>query len=167
MEILLTPRLLLRPFTMDDAPLLLELNSDPEVQRYTGDIVMTEISEAEARIAMYLNWMETVQMARLGVFLRETNEFIGWCGLIPQHGEVDLGYRFMVRYWGKGYGTEAAKAVLEWAWRTLPLSYIIGRAEGDNVASCKILEKIGMSYEGDGIDERDGVPFRRYVIHRP
>lgn len=152
---------------MADAPLLLALNSDPEVQRYTGDIVMETLAQAQERIQMYLRWMETERMARLAVFLRENDEFLGWCGLIPQTEEIDLGYRFMVRHWGKGYATEAASAVLNWAWQDLAMPYIIGRAEPENIASCRILEKIGMTYERDDLNPADGKIIRRYVIHRP
>src|SRR6266496_1440561 len=120
-----TDRLLLRTFTDDDTPLLYELNLDPEVTR------------------------------RWAVHLRFGLEFIGWCGLksmpetLPtgrQGNEINLGYRFMRKFWGKGYATEAAFACIQYGFTGLDLQQIIGRALTGNLASIKVFEKCGMKF---------------------
>jgi RimJ/RimL family protein N-acetyltransferase len=69
-------------------------------------------------------------------------EFLGWCGLkyLFETNEVDLGYRFMKKFWGKGYATEAALACIEYGFATLNLHQIVGRALPGNLASIKVLE---------------------------
>jgi RimJ/RimL family protein N-acetyltransferase len=75
-------------------------------------------------------------------------EFIGWCGLkyLPETNEVDLGYRFMKKFWGNGYATEAALACIEYGFTRLNLRLVVGRALPANLASIKVLEKCGMKY---------------------
>jgi len=75
--------------------------------------------------------------------------FIGWCGLKydPAANEYDLGYRFIQNYWGKGYATEAARGVLEYCREHLTGKRIVGKALIENVASIRVLEKIGMQFE--------------------
>ena len=73
---------------------------------------------------------------------------MGWCGLkyLSETNEVDLGYRFMKKFWDKGYATEAALACIEYGFNRLNLQRIVGRALPGNLASIKVLEKCGMKY---------------------
>ncbi len=84
------------------------------------------------------------------VVLKETNESIGWYGLknqLEDLGIIDLGYRFMKKYWGNGYATEAAKVCLDWGFREAGMNEIIGRVAIGNAASDRVLEKLGFSFE--------------------
>ena len=107
--ILETPRLILREFDISDAENLFLLNSDPDVIRYTGDVAFKNIDEAKALIENYVPYKRD-GYGRWTVLLKDTNEFIGWGGLrfIEDTKNIDLGYRYMKKYWNKGYGTEAA-----------------------------------------------------------
>src|SRR5690349_2206582 len=138
-----TDRLLLRKFTEDDAPLLYELNLDPEVIRYTHD-PLTDVEHArkvltEVILPQYISY----EHGRWAVQLRPTLEFMGWCGLkyLSETNEVDLGYRFMKKFWGKGYATEAALACINYGFGTLNLPRIVGRALPGNLASIRVLDK--------------------------
>ena len=73
----------------------------------------------------------------------------GLCGLkfIDDLKEVDIGYRFHRKYWGSGYATESAAACLKHGFEKLSLKKIIGRAMKENIASIKVMEKIGMKFE--------------------
>jgi RimJ/RimL family protein N-acetyltransferase len=104
-------------------------------------------------------------LGRWAVHLNDTNEFIGWCGLKhrPEIDEIDLGYRFMKKYWGNGYAYESAKHVLDYGLQTLQLKTITGRAHVDNIASLKVLQKIGMQYVKDEVV--DDCPVKTFVIH--
>ena len=143
-----TDRLLVRKFTEDDAPLLYDLNLDPEVIRYTHD-PLTDVEEArkvleEVILPQYILY----DHGRWAVHLRSGLEFIGWCGLkyLTETNEVDLGYRFKKNFWGNGYAAEAARACIKYGFATLNLQRIVGRALPANLASIKVLEKCGMEY---------------------
>ena len=143
-----TERLLLRTFTENDAALLYELNHDPEVTRYTDD-PMTTLDQAkkvldEVILPQYILYNH----GRWAVHLKPHLEFIGWCGLkfLADRNEVDLGYRFMKKFWGKGYATEAAYACLEYGFKSLNLQLIVGRALPENAGSIRVLEKCGMQF---------------------
>jgi RimJ/RimL family protein N-acetyltransferase len=99
-----TERLLLRTFTILDAPLLFDLNSDPEVTRYTLDLIH-DIEEAKQVLEKtILPQYALYNYGRWAVHIKPHLEFIGWCGLKIIPGiEVDLGYRFKRSAWGKGY----------------------------------------------------------------
>jgi [ribosomal protein S5]-alanine N-acetyltransferase len=91
---------------------------------------------------------------------KDDMEFIGLCGLKyrPETDEIDLGYRLMQKAWGKDYATEAAQASLEHGFNKLNLKLITGRANIENLASIKVLEKAGMDFIGEGI--MDDCPVR-------
>ncbi len=91
-----TPNLTLRPHRILDAPHLFDLNSDPEVMRYTGDSSFANPLEALRLIQdKMVPVFEKYRMGRFAVFLKD-GTYIGWCGLkpFPEQNEVDLGYRF-------------------------------------------------------------------------
>ncbi len=165
---LTTSRLVIKPGTLSDAPELLELNSDPDVIRYTGDHALMNISQAEKLVKERLiPQFDKYQMSRFSVF-RKDGTYLGWCGLVffPETNEVDLGYRFKKKYWGQGYATEASRACLEYGFKTLKLETIIGKSMPDNIASIKVLQKMGMTFKGYVHDPTDPHPFVRYEISR-
>jgi [ribosomal protein S5]-alanine N-acetyltransferase len=146
-----TDRLLLRTFTEDDAPLIYELNLDPEVTRYTHD-PMTDIEQAKkVLVEVILPQYALYNHGRWAVHLKPALEFLGWSGLkyIPDRDEIDLGYRYMKRFWGKGYATEAAYACLQHGFQRLNMQRIVGRALPGNAGSIKVLENCGMQYVGE------------------
>jgi ribosomal-protein-alanine N-acetyltransferase len=142
-----TERLMMRPFHMDDAPGMFELYQDADVMRFTGDVPFTTIADAEAFISGYDQY-EKYQMGRLSVFIKQTGEYIGWCGIkyLADTNEVDLGYRLLKRYRGMGYATEAARASLDDGFKVLGLNRIIGKAMTDNAPSINVFKKLGLTY---------------------
>jgi RimJ/RimL family protein N-acetyltransferase len=76
-------------------------------------------------------------------------------------GEIDLGYRFMKKHWGKGYATEAAQHTLNYGLQELLLKEITACAHVENLASLKVLEKIGMRYVSESII--DDCPVKTYI----
>lgn len=146
-----TDRLLLRTFSKDDVVLLYELNRDPEVTRYTCD-PMFDLAQAEKVLnEVILPQYSLYNYGRWAAHIKSSLEFIGWCGLKcrPERKEIDLGYRFMKKFWGKGYATETAFASLHYGFNKLNLPKIIGRVLPENLASIKVLEKCGMEYLGE------------------
>ncbi len=162
--ILQTDRMLLRTFTIEDAPLIYELNLDPDVVRYTLDPI-SDIDHAKQVLEQsILPQYALYNYGRWAVHIKDGFEFIGWCGLKcrPERNEIDLGYRFMKKAWGKGYATEAAYASIKYGFEKLNLTRIVGRAMPDNTNSIRVLEKCGMIYIGEEIV--DGHPAKTYQI---
>jgi len=161
-----TNRLLLRPFTMDDVEASYQMNLDPEVSRYTGDGGVVDIFEMRNRIKDVIEGdYAKYGFGRFVVEWKETNEFIGFSGLkfLPDYDFVDLGYRFLQRFWGKGIATEAANASLDFAFQELKLNKVHAFAIRENQASTHVIDKLGFSFEKEIVD--DGIKFDQYVIH--
>ncbi len=157
-----TPRLLLRRFTEADAPLILELNSDPEVVKYVHEPTLKTTEQAGQILKDIILPQYENNLGRWAIHIKDNAEFIGWCGLKyrPERDEIDLGYRLMQKAWGKGYATEAARQTLEYGLTVLKLPVISACAHVENLASISVLEKIGMDYIGNSII--DDCPVKTY-----
>jgi [ribosomal protein S5]-alanine N-acetyltransferase len=162
--ILTTPRLTLRQFTIDDAPLIIALNT-PEVLQYVHEALPKNLEDAKRIIAeIILPQYELYQLGRFAIHLKNDNSFVGWCGLkyINEKDEIDLGYRFMQNEWGKGFATEAATACVQFGFKKRNIQTIIGRTHVDNIASQKVLHKIGLSFQHDIVEA--GTLIKNYAI---
>ncbi len=162
-----TERLFLRTFTGFDTELVYELNADPDVTQYTHDPVKDIIHAAEILEKVILPQYTLYNHGRWAVHSKSTLQFLGWCGLKyrPELNETDLGFRFKKETWGKGYATEAALASIKYGFERVGLKQITGRAEIENIASWKVLEKCNMIYVG--IQQVDGYPVKTYEIYNP
>ncbi|MGB1102692.1 MAG: GNAT family N-acetyltransferase [Crocinitomicaceae bacterium] len=162
-----TERLLIRPFTLDDIPASYEMNLDAEVSKYTDDGGVVSLEEMERRIVEdVLGDYNKHGFGRLVVELKAEKKFIGFTGLkyLADLDEVDLGYRFMKKYWGKGYATESGKACLKFGFETLGLDKIIAMVLPENEGSIHVLEKLGFHYDKD--IEEDGEMAKLFVIQK-
>ena len=141
-----TKRLILRELTVADALHFFQLNSNPDVLRYTGDVPFKSISEAGNFLENYREY-ENNGYGRWAVISKDSGVFLGWCGLkLNEENWVDLGYRFFQEEWGKGYATESAAASLDYGFNHLNIKEIIGRSDMRNLASIRVLEKLGMHF---------------------
>ena len=156
-------RLLFRRFTLDDAQLLIDLNSDPEVTRYVHEPPTTQENVSEILRNIIFPQYER-GLGRWAVFLKYSEEFIGWSGLkyVAHNAAIDLGYRFKKEYWGKGFATEAALTCINYAFAHLEVNNIIAKAHRDNIASLKVMQKCGMHFLGEAIEE--GCPVKLYEL---
>jgi RimJ/RimL family protein N-acetyltransferase len=146
-----TARLRLRPFTSADADALFALHSNASVLRYWDAPPWLEPARAGRFLAMCRRMAEEGSGARLAVDRVSDGAFLGWCGLSrwnPDHRSVSLGYCFDEPAWGHGYATEAARALLQWAFEALPLNRVQAEADTRNAASARVLEKLGFVREG-------------------
>jgi len=151
--ILQTPRLILRQITLADAPLILELNSDPEVVKYLHEPTLKNVEHAEDVITNIILPQYKNKLGRWAIHTKDNMDFIGWCGLKyrPETEETDLGYRLVQNAWGRGFATEAAQHCLDHGFTVLGLKVITACAHIENLASIQVLEKIGMDFIGEGI----------------
>ena len=160
--ILETQRLFLREFTIDDAENAYLLNLDEEVIKYTGDKSFINIEEAKKFLANYNDYKKN-GFGRWAVINKTDNDFLGWCGLkySTDVDEVDIGFRLFKKHWNKGYATESAKACIEIGFNKFGITTIVGRARKENIASIRVLEKIGLQfYKPYDFDGNEGVIYK-------
>jgi len=146
-----TDRLRLRPFTDADAEALYALHSNAFVLRYWDGPPWTEPSRAEGFIARCRQLEEEGTGARLAIDGGPDTAFLGWCALTrwnPDYRSAALGYCLGHAAWGHGYATEAAGALLRWAFDALDLNRVQAEADTRNAASARVLEKLGFVLEG-------------------
>jgi [ribosomal protein S5]-alanine N-acetyltransferase len=131
-----------------DLPGMAALLSDPLVMRYSIRGPRTP-EQAREMIEAFQAAQSSQGFSKWTVRRRGTGDFVGYCGLdyYPVEGrpEVELGYRLATAYWGQGLATEAARAVLEWAFRDQRLPYVIAFLDPANLASVRVLQKVGMT----------------------
>lgn len=150
MKILIeTERLLLREITLDDKEEMFQLHSNSNVQKYTGDLLVESIEEMEQAIQTRIQNYKKYGYGRWATFLKNGMQFVGWAGLayLPEFDEIDLGYRFLPKYWGMGFATEASHAILTYGFDKLELRRIIAIAVKENKASIRVMEKVGMEFD--------------------
>ena len=146
-----TARLRLRRFEPADAAFALELVNEPSWIRFIGKRDVPDLDAARA----YLERGPIAMYAKHGfglwcVALRATGEAIGMCGLIKRDTlpDVDLGFAFLPRHWGRGYALEAAEATMAYARETLGLRRVVAILSQDNERSARLLVKLGFLPEG-------------------
>ena len=148
---LLTARLRLRPFDDADANALFDLHGSASVLRYWDAPPWTEPVRAERFIAACRQMAEEGTGVRLAVDRVLNGAFIGWCSLTrwnPTYRSASLGYCLDDAAWGHGYATEAAHALLQWAFEALDLNRVQAETDTRNMASARVLEKLGFEREG-------------------
>lgn len=146
-----TPRLFLRPFTLADAPTVRELAGDRDIASTTLNIPHPyEAGMAEAWIASHEEQFERGVLAAYAITRRDDGALVGAVGLAiqPSHARAELGYWVGKPYWGLGYCTEAARALLAYAFGPLRLNRVHACHFTRNPASGRVMRKLGMSYEG-------------------
>lgn len=150
MEIIETDRLYFREILESDDSCIFELDNDILVHQFLGNKPIKSIMEARKVIQFIRQQYAENGIGRLALIEKETNEFVGWGGFKLITNEVngyqnyhDLGYRFIRRYWGRGYATESSKAAIEYGFSKLKISEIYAIADTRNVQSKKVLEKCG------------------------
>ncbi len=146
-----TARLLLRPFGDGDGDDLFALHSNAFVLRYWDAPPWSERARSARFIAACRQLADEGTGARLAVDRVADGAFIGWCGLTRwnrDYRSASLGYCFADAAWGHGYATEAARGLLRWAFDALDLNRVQAETDTRNLASARVLEKLGFVREG-------------------
>jgi ribosomal-protein-alanine N-acetyltransferase len=146
-----TKRLVLRPFMATDAPALFEIFSNPAVMRYWSGEPWTHASQADQKIAMYLEHYESGEAFTYGIVRKEDGRLIGTCALfnfVFPSRRADIGYALGEAYWGDGYMHEAMTAWVHHAFATLNLNRLEADIDPRNEPSAKTLERHGFVREG-------------------
>lgn len=148
---IITPRLQLREFTLQDAPLLLALLTDPDFIRNVADRGI----HTQAQAIDYLSRGPILSYLQDGFGLwcverRDDGVAIGMCGLIRRAGllDIDVGYALLPAWRGQGYASEAAAACVQYGLHSLQLKRVVAYVNADNAASRRVLEKAGLHHSG-------------------
>jgi hypothetical protein len=163
-----TERLILRHFHAFDGEALDRVFGDAEVMRF-GPGVRTRQWVREWLRGCLEDYYRKLGFGPFAVVEKEGREVVGYCGLfhfpsIAGRPEVELGYRLARAFWGRGYATEAALAVRDYAFRVLCLPRLVALIDPQNAASARVAEKVGMRYERDVMLEGYSHPDHLYSV---
>jgi [ribosomal protein S5]-alanine N-acetyltransferase len=167
-----TDRLILRELRPTDLEGMFELDSDPEVHKYLGNKPVKTIEESRIILESVAKQYKERGIGRWAVIEKSTGDFIGWSGLrlnteYNMNGFTkyyDVGYRFVKRYWDKGYATESGKVAVDYAFNVLKLPELYATTDIGNEASHQVLLKLGLEYIEDFYFEAEKVNLRWYKI---
>lgn len=148
-----TSQLRLRMFTPDDLDNLARLFSDPAVMTYLGVEAGKTLSreETKEKLGQFIMGWQKRGFGKWAVTDKETQRFIGLCGLQMLEGEAELIYVLEQAYWGRGLAREAARAALRYGFEEVKLERIVAVTRPENVASQRVMKSIGMKYEREGV----------------
>jgi ribosomal-protein-alanine N-acetyltransferase len=151
-----TERLILREIQENDMNAMFELDSNKIVHQYLGNNPIKRKEEALKNIALIRQQYKERGIGRFATIEKESGKFIGWSGLKLNKGKkealngfqdfIDIGYRFIPKYWLKGFALESAIACLKYGFKIMNYDVIYGAAEVENIGSNKILQKIGLKF---------------------
>ena len=189
--LLKTERLTIRDFVEEDWPDIVETRSQEEVARY--ELWDTTTWAEREKVAGLIREQRALTFDMLGKYVDFVvvlgEKAIGSVGvkrLSDTHKDAEVGWTFDARYWGQGYATEAARALMDWSFRSLELHRITAVCDARNVPSYRLMERLGMRREAHHVksffskgewtddlvyavlkDEWLGRPQPRYTTHLP
>lgn len=162
-----TEHLYLRRFTVDDAKEYWPLVSRPEILRYTGEQPQATLDDVrEILLTRPLKDYSVHGFGRMACIEKSTGRIVGFSGLkyLEDLNEVDIGYRFLPECWGKGYATESAITLMRQCNSEFGVRRIVGLVDPENVASKRVLEKLGLRFERMLPQNDDGGTMMLYSI---
>lgn len=153
-----TDRLILRKFTIDDAPKMFKnYGSDSNVNKFFNWKTHKTINDSIETIKLFMKEYENNGF-HWAVLIKDTNELIGDIAINhidKKNNNCEIGYQFGSNYWGKGYATETLKVILDYLLNDCEFNLVEGKCRSSNVSSSRVMEKAGMN--------RDAIlPKRRY-----
>lgn len=149
-----TPRLFLKPVTIQDAPDLFEYASDVETTLHVSFDPHKNIQDTYAFLERAFSWYKEKNFFNYGIYDKETNKLIGMGGYSYDPHCVNLGYILNKKYWGRGIMVEACSAIIDFGFKNLLIHRIGAYHSHANPKSGRVMEKLGMTKEGvmkDGI----------------
>ncbi len=171
--VIATERLILRNWRASDLQPFARLNADPAVMEFFPKALSEE--ESNAMAARIKDRIEREGWGLWAVERKDTGEFIGFTGLsvpvadLPFMPCVEIGWRLAKEHWGNGFATEAARAVLRFAFDELKLAEVVSFTAATNLRSQAVMRRIGMSNTGADFEHPNvppGSSLRRHVLFK-
>ncbi|WP_100489149.1 GNAT family N-acetyltransferase [Sporolactobacillus pectinivorans] len=160
-----TERLGFSHWQNQDTDLAGSLWGEPTVTKFISANGRFSKEQIKNRLIQEITTDEQYRVQYWPVFELHSGEHIGCCGLHPYDSEskiYEIGYHLKSRYWGKGYATEAAGAVIRYAFDTLEADNLFAGHHPDNTASRNVLQKLGFTYSHDVFYEPTGLNHPSY-----
>jgi RimJ/RimL family protein N-acetyltransferase len=164
-----TERLILSGWRSDQLDDLIRLQGDPVVATYSATGGPWTRSEAEVALATWLDLFAARRLGKLRLRLKSDGTLVGRAGfgILPETGELEIGYALYPEHWGKGYAFEAASGLRDWVFRETDAAYFMGLADVRNSASLRILTGIGMTRLDVRPYGQTQRPYQFHIYRRP
>ena len=149
--VLETQRLILREIVSADAEAIFTLRSDAEVTKFNGVPTYVRIEQAHELIESMVKCYYDKRELRWGLTLKGDDRLIGMCGYnywVRQDYRASIGYDLSRAFWGQGIMPEALRAIIEFGFERMALNRIEADASAENIASIRVLHKLGFQREG-------------------
>jgi RimJ/RimL family protein N-acetyltransferase len=161
-----TKNFYLRILKKEDFEDIYRLYVDRDVWRYLSCWGVPKKEVAKKHLDFFLEHQKKHGFSYWAIIEKSTGNFVGRAGLshLANTQDIEVGYVLDKMYWGKGYATEIAKAIIKWGFDNLDIDKIVAIAVPENKASIRVMEKVGMKYKKDY--EYKGVTTVYYVIER-
>jgi ribosomal-protein-alanine N-acetyltransferase len=161
-----TERLQLRPIEPADTEALHRLWTDPQVRRFLWDDRVIDRATTDGVIARSVASFAAEGFGHFALRVVGTAQLLGTCGLFrsAEGDEAELLYALFPHGWGRGFATEAARAVLADGFARLDLPRVLARADVPNLASIELMKRLGFRYQGEGVQA--GLPIVTYALDR-
>lgn len=165
-NVLETERLRLQPFSDADLETLHALWIDPQVRKFLWDDVIIAKDTAQEIIAASLASFKQHGFGFWSVLRKDKKQLLGFCGLrfIDETAEIEILYGLWPQFWGKGLATEAAAAIMRHGFETCKLERLVAGADPPNVASFRVMERLGMKYDRHA--QREGLEVVYFAIKK-
>lgn len=152
-------------WTQEDTALAELLWGDPEVTRYICASGIFCKEDIQNRLQTEISNESVYQVQYWPIFELTTDDLIGCCGLRPhQADEYEIGFHLRPKYWGQGYASEAADAVIDYAFTVFRAGKLFAGHNPENIKSRKLLYKLGFIYTGDEFYEPTGLYHPSYEL---
>lgn len=151
LPVLNTPRLRLRRLVPDDLDDVFAYASDPEVAQYVTWNAHTSIEDSQSFLQWAVGLYATAQVAPWGIYHKADRRMIGTCGFAwwnPRHARAEIAYAIARPYWNQGLTTEAVREAVRFGFERMDLNRIEARCMPENAASERVMQKVGMTFEG-------------------
>ena len=145
-----TDRLVLRQVQYDDINDMHRMRTDPDVMLHMDTEIPQSINDTQKKVEQEIESFSKEESVYWTIILKSTNEFIGGAGywrLLKEHYRAEIGYQLLPDYWRKGYSFEALREIINFGFKKMGLHSIEGNVNPKNIASIKLLEKLGFVQE--------------------
>lgn len=159
-----TKRLLVRKLALDDLQAFHEMQSNPKVMQYvTGDVKSLEEHETELKDLITKYDKPNNDFWIYAIVEKSTNNFLGTVALVKDESDDEIGYRFLEKYWGRGYGFEVSEGLITYS-ESIGKKKLIAYVVDKNVASAKIIEKLGFKSIKKFVSDDLKLPETKYQL---
>lgn len=156
-----TQRLTIRDWEKDDIVPYSKIISNPLVMKYINHGETQSFDDSKRLIHTYQEFIDTNGWGRYALSI-DDNKLIGFCGFNFRGDEIDFGWRLGYEFWNNGYGFEAAESVLDLCKSKLDVNKVTAIVNPKNIASIRIIEKIGMQLDQNTVYK--GIKVKKYVF---